>query len=580
MAISGLHLSFIGVGVYRFLRRVTGFYLAGGVAGISFLILYVLMIGFTVSAVRALIMFLFRVGADMAGRHYDSPTALSVSAVIVLIWRPLSIYDGGFWLSFGAVAAVVLILPVFSEQSVTMPSERILQGLWASVSINLMLLPVLLYYFYEFPVYSTLLNLFVIPLMTALLFLGITGSVGCMAVGLLELPAALEFLEIMGTLPLKVCGGILWLYEQSCKIVLKLPGARIVTGQPQLWQIVVYYVCLAGIVVFCYSGWKKQEGEANEPERKKLPEVRDGRRFGKRKHICCRLCLCAVLSMGTFSLIYRFGGYGKLQVTVLDVGQGDCIFIKDPSGMTYLADGGSSDVENVGQYRIEPFLKAQGVKKLNYIFVSHGDNDHISGIKEMLARQDVGIEIERVILPVRETWEEELRNLAVLAVQEGTQVFEIEAGQTLMEEEMLITCLHPGKDYTGHAGNSASMVLAFSCGEFDMLLTGDVEAEGEELLTERLTADWKDRSWEVLKVAHHGSKNSSSAQFLKEVQPVCSIISAGQDNGYGHPHEETMERLKETGSKVYSTQESGAITMLIDGEEMSLSAFVKSRSTH
>lgn len=116
MAISGLHLSFVGIGMYKILRRLTGSYPVGGAFGILFLMLYILMIGFTVSAVRALVMFLFRVGADMAGRHYDAPTALSAAAVVVLLWRPLSLYDGGFWLSFVAVFAVLTVVRVVQEE--------------------------------------------------------------------------------------------------------------------------------------------------------------------------------------------------------------------------------------------------------------------------------------------------------------------------------------------------------------------------------------------------------------------------------------------------------------------------------
>ena len=100
---------------YKVLRRITGSYPVGGAFGILFLMLYILMIGCTVSAVRALTMFLFRVGADMTGRHYDAPTALSVAAVMVLLWRPLSLYDGGFWLSFGAVLAILAVVPVVQE---------------------------------------------------------------------------------------------------------------------------------------------------------------------------------------------------------------------------------------------------------------------------------------------------------------------------------------------------------------------------------------------------------------------------------------------------------------------------------
>ena len=111
LAISGLHLSVIGIGIYQLLRKLTGSYTIGGIGGIFFFFLYVLMIGVTVSVIRAGIMYLFRVGAEIAGRHYDSVTALSVAAAVVLIWRPLSIYDGAFWLSFFAVFAVVVIMP-------------------------------------------------------------------------------------------------------------------------------------------------------------------------------------------------------------------------------------------------------------------------------------------------------------------------------------------------------------------------------------------------------------------------------------------------------------------------------------
>ena len=147
--------------------------------------LYILMIGFTVSVVRALVMFLFRVGADMTGRHYDAPTALSFAAVVVLVWRPLSLYDGGFWLSFGAVFAILAVVPVVqvsdNRKGETQSSPRqnredgflsgyltgvwehvrqaILQGLTASIGINLFILPILLYYFFEFPLYSFVLKI-------------------------------------------------------------------------------------------------------------------------------------------------------------------------------------------------------------------------------------------------------------------------------------------------------------------------------------------------------------------------------------------------------------------------------------
>ena len=124
-------------------------------------------------------------------------------------------------------------------------------------------------------------------------------------------------------------------------------------------------------------------------------------------------------------------------------------------------------------------------------------------------------------------------------------------------------------------GNAASMVLALNYGEFDMLFTGDIEGEGEEILTEAVKKDYPKRKWEVLKAAHHGSKNSSAESFLKEIRPTYAIISAGRDNSYGHPHQETLERLENVGCEVLSTQECGAITMITDGEKMKTERYLE-----
>lgn len=550
IAISGLHLSFIGIGTYRLLRRISGSYVAGGIAGICFLLLYVMMIGVTVSALRALVMYLFRVGADMAGRHYDSPTALTSALVVVLIWRPLSIYDGGFWMSFLAVLAVVVVLPLFAGLR--------FQSFWASVSINLVLFPVLIYYFYEFPLYSTVLNLFVIPMMSVLLFLGIVGSL------LTGMFAAFGSVIPLGTWILKLCRAILWLYERSCEIILEIPGARIVTGQPDIWQIAVYYGCLAVVLVWQYRiRLYRIQTEKAKRCRERTEDDEKGRRLRRYAPLLCSF----IFILGMFSLLQRFGDMNRIQITVLDVGQGDGIFMRGPDGVTYLIDGGSSDVKNVGQYRIEPYLLSQGVDRLDYVFVSHGDSDHISGIEELLKRRQIGVEVGTLVLPEKSVWDETIQDLAMRAASQGVRVAVAEQGRTVREGDLEILCLQPSRECQIEAGNAASMVLAVRYKEFDMLLTGDVEGEGEEELTENVKRFCSGRSFEVLKVAHHGSGNSSSAEFLDAVKPACAVISAGIDNRYGHPHEEALERIADCGSKIYCTQDCGAVEIhVIDGD--------------
>lgn len=636
MAISGLHLSFVGIGMYKILRRITGSYPVGGAFGILFLMLYILMIGFTVSAVRALVMFLFRVGADMAGRHYDAPTALSAAAVVVLLWRPLSLYDGGFWLSFGAVLAILAVVPVVQtvqgdisigtlhsngqkvktkaivQEDITVHAscstnvlykglagvaghrkrevqssprqnredssvaayltgvwryvwQVIIRGLTASIGINLVILPILLYYFFEFPLYSFILNLFVIPLMSILLFMGMAGSL-----------FALWFAPVSSVM-FWMCSTILWIYRKGCEITLGLPGARLVIGRPDLWQMAVYYgILFLGLILLRYiilsvKSQEKQKEKGNQADW----------RNRKKKQIA----VFFLWAVGIMILTIRFGESGKLTTAVLDMGQGDGIFMKGPEGNTYLVDGGSSDVKKVGQYRLESFLKSQGVGKLDYVLISHGDSDHMNGVEELIERQDIGVKIGTLVLPVKEIWDETLEELAGKARKHGIRVVVIEPGQSIREGNMVVTCIQPGNigiksegaelrqenampetSSTGlESGNEASMVLAVQYGEFDMLLTGDVEGEGEMQLTKQLEESYPDCTWEVLKVAHHGSKNSSNEELLRLIQPAYAFISAGQGNRYGHPHQETVKRLADVGSRIYSTQENGAIIVEVEG---------------
>ena len=533
LAISGLHLSFLGVGVYHLLRRITGSYTVGGLAGVLFLSAYILMIGMTVSAFRAMVMFLFRIGADLSGRHYDSPTALAAAAVTVCMWRPLSLYDSGFWLSFGALIAIIFILPIFKN----LPA----QSLWASVSVNLFLLPILMYSFYEVPIYGVFLNLIVIPLLSVLMAAGLIGTMISL------------FWEHAGEAIFLCCRIIFRVYEHSCEAALRLPFARVVTGQQDIWKILFYYVFLFAAVLLLR---KKEENKGEKRSRKK------------------RVVL-SVLLVGTGMTILLFTAQvkDKITITMLAVGQGDGLVIRGPEGKTYFMDGGSSDVKKVGEYRIEPYLLSQGIGSLDYVFASHGDQDHISGIKELVQRQKTGVTIKRLVLPTQTVWDDALKELAEMAEKEGIPVFTMEKGQCLTEGKLSLTCIQPGKGEMEETGNSASLVLALRYGDFDMLFTGDVEGEGEKRLVDHLQGEYSECVWDVLKTAHHGSGNSTTEEFLKTAAPQYAFISAGKNNSYGHPHKETLERLKDAGAIVYSTQEEGAVTIVVSEREFTISGF-------
>ena len=522
LAISGLHISLIGIFFYRLMRRITGSYIAGGAAGMIFMGLYILMIGMSISAMRAVIMFLFRVGADMSGRVCDMRTSIAVSAVCVILWRPLSYYDGGFQLSFGAVLGIFFLTIICGQKKEEKRKGiwcTLAQGLRASFAIQLATFPILLYHFFEFPIYACILNLVVVPLMSVLMLMAILGSV----VGLVWMGGGLFLI--------RVCRWILCLFEALCQIAEMLPGYRIITGRPGLLWIFFYYLCLFAFVYLT---------------------VREGSRIG---------ILLPVAGFLMLLIHCPFIRQPVLEITMLDVGQGDCTFLREKGGLTCLVDGGSSDVKDVGRYRIEPFLKVRGVNRLDYIFVSHGDADHMNGIQELLERHRQGIQIGVLVLPVEETWDEALCNLAKTAESEGVPVCVLEPGNQLKIKKLSLTGLFPGRNTDAEKGNASSMVLSVSYDALDMLFTGDLEGTGEEEVRNILTDQY-----EILKVAHHGSRNSTCAEFLDQVRPKAALISAGEDNPYGHPHAETVERLAKSGCRIYNTADGGAVILRMEGK--------------
>lgn len=529
LAISGLHISFIGLGLYQVLRKMGLGYGVSGLCAVFLLSLYGCMIGFGVSVFRAYVMLLFRIGAEMTGRVYDMLTALMVAAAITVGRQPLYLMDAGFLLSYGAILGILLVLPVLEK--LFHCRCKVLSGLYASVAINLMLLPILLYFYYEFPVYSIFFNLFVIPLMSVVLGAGMTGSLLVMA----GIP--------LGRAGLQVCSWIFDLFETVSRFGSRLPFARLVTGQPEVWKLVLYYLLLGAGLYLVYH-YKKEKGRT----------VR-----------LAFIVLCGILF---FSISYC--SHSGVQVTMLDVGQGDGIFIRGPKGGTYLIDGGSSDVKQLGRYRIEPFLKSQGAGTLDYVFLTHGDSDHYSGVLELLQRQDVGVKVKCLVLPIHWELEEALKEVAEEAKKQGVSMAVMQSGNQIHEGNFSISCVQPAENEEHLKGNEGSLVLTVTYEEFSMLCTGDVEGTGEQALIKRLQGD----RFTVLKVAHHGSKNSSSETFLDVISPKVALISAGKDNTYGHPHSETLERLKETGSRIYETVKSGAITLETNGNTLTIDCFL------
>lgn len=548
LAISGLHMSFLGSGLYKLLRKTGLPFLAAGTIGILLLTGYTLMIGCGVSSLRALTMLIVRIGADICGRDYDMPTSLALSAAAITAWQPLYLMDAGFLLSFGALFGIVCVSPCISfclqKQE---KKNRLLENLSSSLAVNITLLPIMLYFYFEFPTYSILLNLLILPFMSVVLGAGVIGSLLYLLVGK------------TGGVILFISKGLLLFYETACRFSLQMPRSRIVTGQPQKWGVALYYLVLLLLCFFIYRHkHRKKYGMTTMCFVRKKKVI-----FGKGVSV---LLLCIL-----FSACPAFSRDGRVEVTMLDVGQGDGLYLKGPLGRSYFIDGGSSDVSSVGQYRIEPFLKAKGTGVLDYVFLSHGDADHMNGIDEMLGNQEYGIRIRHLVLPAKAVWDDSIKAVADKAQKNQTKVYIMHEDNEIKEDALKLRCLAPSDIYSGETGNAASMVLELSHGKLHMLFTGDVEGEGEKALEEK--QNWTGIN--ILKVAHHGSQNSTSIQFLEQINPQMAWISAGIDNRYGHPNEETISRLDEKKCRIYNTQELGAVTLYSDGNRIQLKSFLQ-----
>jgi competence protein ComEC len=230
----------------------------------------------------------------------------------------------------------------------------------------------------------------------------------------------------------------------------------------------------------------------------------------------------------------------------------------------------------VGTYIGIPALKALGIKKVDALLVSHTDSDHISGVSELLeGAKDEGIKIEALVMTDNSLSQDPGKKLYDLAEEKGVKVYRAGAGDEIRTGDMRLSVLWPQKGMKGEP-NEMSMVCALYCNNMSVLLTGDVEGEGEKHITEAL----KGKHFLLYKAAHHGSKNSNSSELLRQIHPALTLISCGENNRYGHPHREALQRIRETESLIFVTASQGAIAVHSDGNETEVEFTGKDRGEY
>ncbi|MBQ9550809.1 MAG: MBL fold metallo-hydrolase [Lachnospiraceae bacterium] len=264
-----------------------------------------------------------------------------------------------------------------------------------------------------------------------------------------------------------------------------------------------------------------------------------------------------------------------MNYTMLDIGQGDCNILSGRGMETVMIDCGSSSEKEIAKYRVLPYLKYMGIREVNAVILTHTDNDHISGFLEILDIRNMGgIRIKNLILPEIGDPDEKYGKLISSAGRAGIRVSKISAGSSFSVGGMDFICLGPGKGFHATDPNEYSAVVKMKYGEFSALFTGDIQGEGENEMIGRLSGKEK---MTVLKVAHHGSRNSTPEEFLDIIRPEASLISSGRNNSYGHPHSELLERLEEVNSAIFRTAYGGAITVRSDGHKAKIKQYLRQK---
>ncbi|WP_110111405.1 DNA internalization-related competence protein ComEC/Rec2 [Bacillus sp. CGMCC 1.16541] len=520
LAISGLHVGFLVAAVFYALIRVGLTREHATILIICLLPIYVLLAGAAPSVIRAALMTMFILFSLRVKSKLRPLDALSLAFIFMLLINPYYLFQVGFQLSFTVSFFLIVSNPFIIQKREMVISQLFIVSFIAQIGS----LPLILYHFYEVSLLSLPLNMMFVPLFSILI-----------------LP--LCFLTVIFTICLPSIGGIIeWILHVLLIISMELASFfssistfQLIVGKLSIWGLLCLYASS------CYLLYK-MEKKSN----------------AKSFLVAIGIFLLCVIVQMVLPYLHPFG-----RVTMIDVGQGDSILIELPFRKSvYLIDAGGTvpfDKEawrekkksfEVGEDVITPYLKSRGINKIDKFIITHGDYDHAGGaftlldeftIDELVIGKKKQIEgVEQAI--VKKAIE---RNIAITVVQEGDK-WEVGGYR-----------FHVVAPYGNESSkNDGSVVLFTKLGRYTWLFTGDLEQEGEE----KLIKEHPMMKVDVLKVGHHGSKSSTTEQFIQHVNPKISFISVGKTNRYHHPHPDVLRTLKNHHIFIFRTDQDGMVT--------------------
>lgn len=495
------------------------------------IILYSIFAGAVPPVLRAAIMGILAFFALALGREQDARRILTMVALGLLLYTPALLYDISFQLSFAATAGLIYIAPVIRRTFCFMP-EWLAGNLSITIGAQLSVLPILAWYFNVVSLSSLLANFLVVPVLEYIIVLGL----GSVCIG-----AVIPFLQ---PLLFACCSLALGLVYELTRAIAKIPGGQIYLPTIGLLGVGFYYICIG-----LYLNGKGRIFYD------KLLNVSRSYRFAA----ACILCV---------SLYFLWPG-PKLQVHFIDVGQGDAALLITPHGKGVMIDTGGAlkgDFD-IGARVDLPYLAHYGVQNLEYLILTHAHADHAGGAGSIVSK----IPVKHIIIGREDRMEYEKTTHLNMAIEPAASFIPAEKDMKFMVDGVLFSILHVGDTIGSKPGNEASNVVQVRYGSNSFLFTGDLTAKEEK----RILEEGAQIKSTVLKVGHHGSKTSSTMEFLNAVQPVWAVISVGAENPFGHPGIETLERLRSCGAHILRTDKDGAIFFEADGNNISFHTYVE-----
>lgn len=511
LAVSGAHTSYIILGLTYIITKSKAPRRIGYIITIIILLVFIIITGASYSVIRACIMSIITISAKLFYKKENFFISICVSLFIILIQNPFAINDIGLKLSFLGTIGIIVFNKNITEFFIRIKiKENIAKVLSLTFSAQLMIMPITILNFNTFSLTFFISNILASPLLGIIIILG--------------------FIAIFVSFVLNPISKILFfvlnlfleLLIFISEIVTKIPGSSILVKTPNLVFVITYYILILFINYFFII--KKNPIRRFQKKIVKICTIKNIKRIIK---IIARIFL--IISFLT--MLVRVIN-PTLKIYFIDVGQGDCTLIITPKGKKILIDGGEGKNEI-----LLPYLLDRGINKIDYIIISHFDNDHCNGLIEVMEKIKVG----KVIVSKQPGESEEYRNILEIIKRKNIEAYVVKAQDRItIEKDLYINILNPAGKLEFNDLNNNAMVAKIIYKNFSMLFTGDIE-KAEENIAQKYKNNLKST---ILKVAHHGSKTSTNEEFLKYVEPQIALIGVGENNKFGHPNQQTIEKLK------------------------------------